>query len=289
LFSATFFGLFTAGMTGTSIDLALKNQTQVEKLGAKTRIHILAVLKPSPAELVQLNPVMASEASYPEITYPLGFGMPPPPDRWLPSHGLPVAKVNSHTRQAEPISVPQSNAQNSEQSTALAAQPEGLMKSSKAQEFLELPPPDLNSPTRIPTTASGEVSSRARGEQLTQITAEIADRVELQPEIPARGVALRKEQLSARDLNATRTFAVLKMLEPGDSPWDLGQPLLNWQTVMGINMLDWFLPIRRSPCCKHEDSESQFQIGPAVDYLRARFSFISDADVRAKWGGERYV
>jgi len=227
LFSATFFGLFTAGVTGTSIDLAVKNQTQVEKLGAKTRIHILAVLKPSPAELVRLNPVMASQASYPEITYPLGFGMPPPPDRWLPSQGLPVAKVNSHTRQAEPISVQQSNAQNSEQSTALPAPPEG--------------------------------------------------------------VALRKEQLSARDLNATRTFAVLKMLEPGDSPWDLGQPLLNWQTVMGIDMLDWFLPIRRSPCCNHEDSESQFRIGPAVDYLRARFSFISDADVRAKWGGERYV
>jgi palmitoyltransferase len=64
---------------------------------------------------------------------------------------------------------------------------------------------------------------------------------------------------STRDRLATRTFAIIR-LEPGQSPWDLGA-YRNWTSVMGTNILDWFLPIRRSPCCTHEDGRSMYELG----------------------------
>ncbi|KAI9743813.1 MAG: palmitoyltransferase pfa5 [Claussenomyces sp. TS43310] len=74
---------------------------------------------------------------------------------------------------------------------------------------------------------------------------------------------------SERDAKAIRKFAILKM-EPGENPYDLGL-LENWKSVMGTNPLDWILPIRRSPCCTHEGTESQFALGPAVKRLRERY------------------
>jgi palmitoyltransferase len=70
-----------------------------------------------------------------------------------------------------------------------------------------------------------------------------------------------------RDARAKRTFAILRM-EPGHSPWDLGAAG-NWKDVMGTNMLDWFLPIRRSPLCNHESAISQFKLGKHFDKLMA--------------------
>lgn len=88
----------------------------------------------------------------------------------------------------------------------------------------------------------------------------------------------------ARDARATRTFAILPMLEPGQHPWDLGSPRLNWESVMGTRVFDWFLPIRRSPCCNHDDSESHFFVGPSIDRLRADYGLINKEDIR-KYGG----
>jgi palmitoyltransferase len=71
-----------------------------------------------------------------------------------------------------------------------------------------------------------------------------------------------------RDALAARTFAILKT-EPGENPWDLGL-WQNWQYIMGENVLDWFLPIRRSPCVNHDSDESFYRMGQVVTALRAR-------------------
>lgn len=37
---------------------------------------------------------------------------------------------------------------------------------------------------------------------------------------------------------------------------------------MGEHWYDWFLPIRHSPCSRHDSLESQFELGPVVDKMR---------------------
>jgi palmitoyltransferase len=61
---------------------------------------------------------------------------------------------------------------------------------------------------------------------------------------------------------ATRTFAILE-LPAGANPWDCG-PLANVKEVLGHSFLDWFLPLKRSPCAIHNDPDSMFKLGPAV-------------------------
>jgi palmitoyltransferase len=96
----------------------------------------------------------------------------------------------------------------------------------------------------------------------------------------------RREVLSERDAQAFRTFAVLKT-EPGTNPWDLG-PMGNWRSLMGNNVLEWVLPIKRSPFCNHESTDSYFPLGPAIQKLRAAHeaeyrSSISIAQTPAAW------
>jgi palmitoyltransferase len=76
--------------------------------------------------------------------------------------------------------------------------------------------------------------------------------------------------LAARDRLATRKFAVVRT-QLGENPWDLG-PYQNWKAVMGTNMLDWLLPIRKSPCVYEENNESFYRMGSLYDELRARYS-----------------
>ncbi|KAI8963982.1 palmitoyltransferase PFA5 [Daldinia sp. FL1419] len=86
---------------------------------------------------------------------------------------------------------------------------------------------------------------------------------------------------SVRDDLATRTFAILKT-EPGENPWDLGK-WRNWKSVMGNNVLDWFLPIRRSPCANHESHESFYPMGHVLADVLARYDLT---DVAMKDGPE---
>ncbi|KAF7520629.1 hypothetical protein G7054_g12702 [Neopestalotiopsis clavispora] len=72
-----------------------------------------------------------------------------------------------------------------------------------------------------------------------------------------------------RDDLANRTFAILKT-EPGENPWDLG-PWNNWQQIMGSNILDWFLPIRKSPCVIHDNDESFYRMEKMLKQLRERY------------------
>ena len=63
-----------------------------------------------------------------------------------------------------------------------------------------------------------------------------------------------------------RTFAILHT-KPGENPFDLG-PFQNYKTVMGEHWYDWFLPIKYSPCCYHDGTDSQFALGPVVQRMR---------------------
>ncbi|KAI4604331.1 palmitoyltransferase pfa5 [Pestalotiopsis sp. 9143b] len=72
-----------------------------------------------------------------------------------------------------------------------------------------------------------------------------------------------------RDDLAHRTFAILKT-ESGENPWDLGM-WRNWQEIMGHNVLDWFLPIRKSPCVIHDNDESYYRMDKMLQSIRARY------------------
>ncbi|KAI0012055.1 palmitoyltransferase PFA5 [Xylariaceae sp. FL0662B] len=76
-----------------------------------------------------------------------------------------------------------------------------------------------------------------------------------------------------RDDLATRTFAILRT-EPGENPWNLGL-WGNWQSVMGSNVFDWFLPFQTSPCVNHESHESLYPMGRVLEKIRARYGLHS--------------
>ncbi|KAE9365298.1 zf-DHHC-domain-containing protein [Stipitochalara longipes BDJ] len=241
---AAFFGLFTSGMTITSIDLAMDNYTQVEKIGAKSAVHVLAILKPSRSNMIRDRDGSGVQPYYKEITYPLDAGVPPNSDYYQPAD-MPRTKIYSHARQSEPIGnpvVPMSE-DSSKQSGQSMQESEGLPSHDSSLEANGAPYPTEQTADRRPP--------------------------------------FTKERLSQRDLQATRTFAILPMLEPGNNPWNLGSRLLNFRTVMGTGLLDWFLPIRRSPCCNNEDTQSEYALGFGVDLLKSSVGFIPPRETDA--------
>ncbi|KAL3468974.1 DHHC palmitoyltransferase-domain-containing protein [Aspergillus californicus] len=62
-------------------------------------------------------------------------------------------------------------------------------------------------------------------------------------------------------------FAILQTL-PGENPFALGNPLKNLRQVLGSSVIDWFLPLKHSPCADHGSLESEFAFGPVVSRLR---------------------
>ncbi len=67
----------------------------------------------------------------------------------------------------------------------------------------------------------------------------------------------------------TRTFAIVRS-EKGENPFDLGT-YRNWKSIMGNNVLDWFLPFNPSPCETYENSTSFYEMGPLYQELRSRY------------------
>ena len=59
-----------------------------------------------------------------------------------------------------------------------------------------------------------------------------------------------------------RTFAIIETT-PGQNPWVLG-PIENLKSVLGDRLIDWFLPIRYSPCTNHDSKFSMYKINPDV-------------------------
>ncbi|KAK3996311.1 putative palmitoyltransferase [Cladorrhinum sp. PSN332] len=86
---------------------------------------------------------------------------------------------------------------------------------------------------------------------------------------PENGSANRTPE-SSRDQLATRTFAIVKT-EMGENPWDLGT-YRNWKSIMGDHIVDWFMPLKHSPCASFENNESFYEMGPLCQQLRERFN-----------------
>jgi palmitoyltransferase len=73
---------------------------------------------------------------------------------------------------------------------------------------------------------------------------------------------------------ATRVFAILE-LPAGANPWDCG-PLANVKEVLGYSLLEWLLPVKRSPCARHVDPESTCKLGPAVGRVMREAGLVED-------------
>ncbi|KAF7862739.1 hypothetical protein EAF04_007612 [Stromatinia cepivora] len=251
---AAFFGLFTGTMFLTSVKLAVNNLTQVEDISRFGKIHRLAILKPSPQRLAEISVTAATTQTYSEITYPLDI--PPPLDGTQTNR--PYVKTIRHDRLSEPIPL-----QDARRMAGLTGIPINAAID-PAHENFHVRDSRSESMDVIVDNSSGTIPPSQNIERSTI--------GELQPQIE------NSKRLS-RDQKAVRTFAILEM-SLGDNPWDLGSALLNWKSVMGEHFIDWFLPMKRSPCCNHENTESQFSIGPSVDRLRASVCFIPPNEVR---------
>jgi len=73
--------------------------------------------------------------------------------------------------------------------------------------------------------------------------------------------------------NTLRTFAIVST-KPGDNPWNIGW-LNNLKSIMGKRYIDWILPIRNSPCCSHDDPESDYPLGLDVERLKREYGLDS--------------
>lgn len=91
-------------------------------------------------------------------------------------------------------------------------------------------------------------------------------------------------RLNTRDGLATRTFAILRT-EPGENPWHLGY-WGNWTLVMGSNVIDWLLPIRKSPCVNHEGHEGFYPMGRVLANMRARYGLVGNEAIDENAGLE---
>ncbi|RAL68428.1 hypothetical protein DID88_007157 [Monilinia fructigena] len=253
---AAFFGLFTGTMFLTSVRLAINNLTQVEDINRTSKIHRLAVLKPSSQILAEIRVSAAStqtySETYSEITYPLDIPRPPDGTRV----NRPYAKTITHHRLSEPMSL--------QDARRMAGLVDVLVDAATAE------PSDHDSHLSDPHS------------QLTQVEVTGSSSSSFSPELQP---PIENSERLNRDQKAVRTFAILETISPGDNPWDLGSALLNWETVMGEHLIDWLFPVKRSPCCNHENMESHFSTGPAVDRIRASVGFISPSEVRP---GERH-
>lgn len=77
-----------------------------------------------------------------------------------------------------------------------------------------------------------------------------------------------------------RTFALLRT-QPGENPFDLGDPIQNLRQVMGHTLWDWMLPLRVAPCVDHSSTVSAYPMGPVVDRLKREAGLdFTDCDDR---------
>ncbi len=88
---------------------------------------------------------------------------------------------------------------------------------------------------------------------------------------------LTNATLSSVPASPRKVFAIIRT-KPGENPWDLG-PLENTRSVMGRHWYDWVLPLKHSPCSKHEQGDSQFALGPVVDRMRIEAGITSPQEV----------
>ncbi|CAI7597564.1 unnamed protein product [Penicillium pancosmium] len=84
---------------------------------------------------------------------------------------------------------------------------------------------------------------------------------------PLESSAPAQAQTTEHAVAERHVFAILHT-QPGENPFSLDSPLKNMQQVMGNNIIDWFLPLKHSPCADHSSQESAFALGPVVTRLK---------------------
>ncbi|KAL9025966.1 MAG: hypothetical protein Q9196_005296, partial [Gyalolechia fulgens] len=81
-----------------------------------------------------------------------------------------------------------------------------------------------------------------------------------------------------------RTFAILHS-RPGENPWDLGY-FRNFKSVMGDHWYDWILPIKHSPCARHDVVDCEFETGPVVERMKREAGIVppnhTDTDAKPR-------
>ncbi|KAL8716393.1 MAG: hypothetical protein Q9220_000300 [cf. Caloplaca sp. 1 TL-2023] len=73
-----------------------------------------------------------------------------------------------------------------------------------------------------------------------------------------------------------RTFAILHS-RPGDNIWDMGY-LRNFKDVMGERWYDWILPLKHSPCARHDRLDGEFETGPVVERMKREAGITAPID-----------
>ncbi|KAF2175785.1 hypothetical protein K469DRAFT_646569 [Zopfia rhizophila CBS 207.26] len=63
----------------------------------------------------------------------------------------------------------------------------------------------------------------------------------------------------------SRSYIVLQT-NPGERPWDLGT-LANIKSIMGDSWIDWFLPLKMSPCTVHRGDVGHYEWGSVVEKM----------------------
>ncbi|CAL3971068.1 unnamed protein product [Diplocarpon coronariae] len=253
---AGFFFCFTAGMACSSARLAMKNQTLVESLQIKRGRIAIAVNQPSLEELKLIDPEKARCPPYISIKYPLNFGHPPPAGFHQRDPDIAQMKTNSHRWRDGLMAPTQLLPQDLDIPPAGPSSQHSAEPSSAALNLIEPSDTQIQShdQTCIPNTSAASIEPELHQDLTAAVTTVLGGE-------------------SDRDLRASRTFAILSMPE-GSNPWDLGSRLLNFKTVMGTEIFDWFFPLKRSPCCNHEGTESDFALGPDVERCKKRAGLL---------------
>ncbi|KAF1960907.1 zf-DHHC-domain-containing protein [Byssothecium circinans] len=88
---------------------------------------------------------------------------------------------------------------------------------------------------------------------------------------------------------------VVFQTQPFDHPWDLGNKE-NMRSIMGENVLQWFIPLKMSPCTRHDDPRGEFPWSTAIldmardweaDNPGRRIRLLSESGRRGSRGGRR--
>lgn len=134
---------------------------------------------------------------------------------------------------------------------------ENLTKATKVWQFA----------VRLPPSAG---PSRRPGKALTSEAAVSSSSQANKGSLPVGTI------FTAHEAEGQPSYVILRT-EPGENPYDLGA-LRNWKDIMGENVIDWFLPVRHSPCCNHDRADSAFTLGPVVEKMK-REAKLTAADV----------
>lgn len=257
-----------------SIRLALKNLTQVEMRGAKSRVYTLAIHVSSRERIDRIYDSAQSYYIPSYITYPLQAcddSYACNPDIFRSSskvnpnfsetlhHYIPNPTSNLDTQILQPITTKSdTNNSNTYYQSPLST--------------------ELNKISANPTEKREELGTLSPG-----ILDPAEKDVDLQEKFDhtiGSPTVLGSQETLANSNNHRplyRTFAITRT-KPGENPWDLGSMFLNWKSVMGENVFDWLLPIRSSPCCVHDNPESLYQVGIAVNNIRSNITYL-DSDI----------